>query len=340
MRKIGATLVGLALLSSSAMAVSYTEIVSWNQLHGSLAGTSHFGAVVEGDTSYHAISLSGSPGITKVENIGGVQATTTLVSTLDWFLATGNTSLTPFYGLGISGSYVQFGDSNSDAVWRVDKSTGAITEYVSNAQIMAYTGASSAALLSSGNTSPDGEYVFFEGSSDSILKTSGAGTLTTLVDAATLLSVTGTNSASGGITEDAAGTVYWGDNSSDGMWMRDSGGTITSALLEAEIVAVTNEADPGFGDIFYAPDGKVYFYETRSDSIMKFDPADPAGTLAFAIQEDDLLAGPMGSDNVVSLTWYDGNLAFHTFNDSGLYALPEPASLVLIALAGLLIRRR
>lgn len=339
MRKFGATL-AVASLLSSAMAVSYTEIVTWDQLKGSLAGTSHFAAVVEGDTSYHAISLGSSPGITKVENISGVQTTTTLVSTLDWFTASGETSVTPFYGMSISGDFIQFGDTTSDAVWRVNKNTGAITEYVSAAQIIAHTGGTAAQLLTPGDTDPDGEYTFYEGNTDGIYKTNGAGTLTTVLDSAALIAGTGTDSVSGGLTHDAAGNLYWGSNSTDSLWVADTGGVISQVLTEAEIVAVTTEADPGFSDVFYAPDGMVYFYETRSDGIMKFDPSNPASTLAFVIEEADLIAGPAGTDLVFQLTWFDGNLAFHSNSSRGLYVIPEPSTLLLLGFAGLLIRRR
>ena len=92
-----------------------------------------------------------------------------------------------------------------------------------------------------------------------------------------------------------------------------------------------------------APDGLIYMRFGRSStrSILSFDPASgtPGLTVASVLSKAELEAGPAGSATTMNLSWYDGNLAFHT-STGGLYAIPEPASIGFLDLGGLLLLRR
>ncbi|UCG17075.1 MAG: hypothetical protein JSV19_03395 [Phycisphaerales bacterium] len=323
-----AALAVMGLTAVPAMGVGYKEVVTWDTLNAGGASTSHFGVVVEGQTSYHNLTFPGR--ITKVENLDGVQTATEWLSTMDWFIANGGatSNMSSWYGFGISGDYVQWADSGTDSIWRLDKNAaGSIAEYVSAADIIAHTGEDSSQVLSPQTVAPNGEHTFYEGRSDSILMTTGPGAVITLVSEAELVAETGSNSANGGLTYDLAGNLYWGDSTSDSMYMKAaSDGSLSKVLDKTEIIAVSGETAAGFGDIFGAPNGMVYFYESTGDNIMRFDPADPPGTLEIYVSEAELLAGPAGSDAVVCMTWY-GNIAWHRFNEYGLYVAQEPPGL-------------
>ncbi|HUU83897.1 MAG TPA: PEP-CTERM sorting domain-containing protein [Phycisphaerae bacterium] len=337
-------LVGLALLvwAVPAWGAAYDELVPWSTINGAGASTSHFAMAIEGQTSYHNLTFPGR--ITRVDNLNGTQTMTELISSAQWTIANGGatSNMSGYYGFGVSGDYLQFAESGTDAVWRVDKNTpGTITEYVSKAQIGVYNGLGTAQLLSPAVVAPNGEMTFYEGSSDSILQTAGAGNLITVVSAADLTTYTGNTSVSGGLGYDADGTLYWGNSTNDDFWKRTSDGTISQVLTTAEVIAVTGAATVGPRDIFPAPDGWIYMGELTSGHILRFKSYDPAGTLQIYRTKNQLLNGPAGSSSMVCLDWYeDAGLAFHRFNDYGLYVIPEPASLSLLGLGALVLLRR
>jgi sugar lactone lactonase YvrE len=331
----GLGLTTVSLTTSLASATTYTELTSWSTISNGGNSTSHFAAVVDGQTSYHQLALGSSPRIVKVTNLNGTQTQRELVSTAQW----GSTSLTSFYGFSVSGDYIQFSDISSDAVWRVNKDTGAITEYIAKATIGNYLGiaTSSVALTSPSDTTPTGEFVFYESSTKNILITNGANTVSTLLSQSQLASAEGVSngsaSVSGGFTFDGQGSFYWGD-SNKGIYKLKTDGTTQQVLSVDTIKTLTGKTSVSFNDVYAAPDGNLYFRDNSSANVLQYSLAN--GTLISYLTQADLKAGPIGNVSgtlvVNQFSWYDGKLAFNVQGANGLYVVPEPATLILLGL--------
>jgi hypothetical protein len=333
----------LLVAASAARADGYFELLPWSTLNSGGASTSHFAHAIDGQTSFHQLTLNGTARITRVDNLGGTPSVTELVTTTDWVNAGGqSTSMLTIYGFSAVGSDLLFAETTTDIIWRVNQESGAISQYASQSAMTAATGGSSAQLLASNGVTTSGEMVFYEGVSDSILLTNGPGAVSVLISSAALNGLQGNTTVSGGLTMDAAGTLYWGNNTSDSIFGRMSGGSLGLVLGASDITAVTGGTSAGFADIFAAPDGLVYFVDTASDSILSFDPADPDATLATVLSASDLLSGPAASTNVFQLGWYGDSLSFNVNGTGGLYVIPEPASaaMLVIPATALLLRRR
>ena len=94
---IVSTLAGAACLLAActvARADGYYELLPWNTLNDGGGSTSHFAHAIEGQTSFHQLTLNGTARITRVDNLGGVPSVTELVSTSDWVNAGGQSTST------------------------------------------------------------------------------------------------------------------------------------------------------------------------------------------------------------------------------------------------------
>ena len=337
------TFILLAIVSVANMAMggsyTYTELLSWDIIHADLLtsqGKNHYSHVVDGTTSYHCFNTGGAA-ITKVENINDVPTSSVLVSTDAWETASGTTSLKNQYGFGVVGNDLIWADTYTDAVWKANTVTGILTKYVSKEQIMAVTGETSVRVSDHQTTTPDGQYVFFDDASGSILRTTGSETVEILASTTELQNAFGDSGMIGGMTCLDDGALFYGGGLSRNIYsISQDGNTFATVLTEEAIrscLGYSSEVNISFADIYVAPDGKVYFQEAMWDSILRFDPSDPGGTLEELISESELETGPMGESNVQTFGWYNGNLTFHARRDTGLMVLsevPEPSTIMLL----------
>lgn len=347
--KLAVALALAALAAGSSQA--YVELIDFDTVGGGLPVDRIYSHAFENvDTVYAQLwggsSVGGGKEIVKLTRSASGWDRTVLMDTAAWTAASGASGLTTFHGFNVVGNYVQFADSSSDAVWRVDKMTGAVNSYVSEAAIQAHTGQSSAQLLTPYVVASGGETIFYEGQSDSILMTIGPNSLFTLVSEPLLTATFGNSSVSGGMALDPAGNLFWGNNTSDSLAMRSSAGMLSWALTTGDITAVTGEAAAGIGAMKYGGDGRVYFNETTSDTIMTFNPADPAGSLNILLTNAELVGGPAGSDSVGTMSWFDkgdgtaGVTWAKISGTGGIYFVPEPGMMALFALGAVGFFRR
>ena len=341
-----ALLPAVACLSTAAYGANYVEIASHADLFG--AGSTNFtrSVVTDGGTTLYALGADNSPLGFEIVKYDTLTKTATTLTDLAGFVADipSFTPDDPFGGFGfgyIPGTdEVQLIDSASNAIYRIDGTTGTAYEFLSNAAIAAHTGLATADLGNYTGTTVSGEAVFFEEDSESILISSSAGSVTTLVSSAMMAAVTGDGDIETGITADGLGNYYWGDNNSDKVYKFD--GSTVSEFLDISVVG----GDSFSGDMFYAPNGLIYTrIRTGSNALWSFNPAapNPAATLNQVLSGSELSSGPAGSNFINEISWFDGRVGFQRISSShGYYAIPSPAAsgAGLLGLIALATRRR
>lgn len=333
---LAASLLGLI---ASVTQAQYLQVFSEAQVAGGVNNPSLDTVAVSGGVAYATTSGDG------VNDVGAVVAfdgsTFTTISTVAQWQATGSTNdIFAQQGAGIVGNVLRFMHSLDNAVYEVDLTNGIATEVVSKATLDAAVGLTTN-FPAFFETVSDGTIYAIESQSDQLIAISPGNVPSIEINAVDFSSLLGGVSI-GGVGVSGT-TVYLGSNSSDSLVAWDTVTNVGSTVLTtAQIDAMTDDVDGvvGFGDIFAAPDGLVYFYESDADFLMSFDPADPAGTITSVLTEAQLNAGP-ADDTLNQLSWWNGNIAWTNGSD-GFYAIPEPTTvaLALLAACGLAARRR
>jgi len=334
------TIVFLALLAASLHAAfTVQEFVPWALADGGVSSFKVQAHVIEGDAAY--LTFSGSSAnsqIVRIDNLHGTQVRTQLVSAAQWTTTTGASSINGAFGLGVVGDYLEFADSASRAVWRINKQTGAIEVYVSYARLKELTGKPDALLTSANAVNPvTGEITYFEARCRSFVTTGGSNVVSYFITALDMTNLCGSSSVGDGATYDTGQNFYWGNNDRDTIYIRTSAGTLQTSLPSNAIYAVTGLSNATFGALHYLADNAfLYFMERNSGTIMAYEPgaANPGSTLQVFVDRDTLTNSVCGTSNLGCFKSDAGYLTFNNLNNDStsncLYrVVPEPAVLAL-----------
>jgi len=341
-------LAALLLAAPSAHAIESVHLVNFVMADGgtndALGSDVMYGFAIQDDTAYCQLSLNSLPQITRVDNVAGGQVTTRLVSPAQWLAASGQTSLSTFYGFGVWSNWLQFGDVSSDQIWRVNKITGEIIKYADTTAITNATGATNGvSVLSPQTINPfTGEHVFYDSRSKHILTTAGSNVVEIFISEQQLSNAFGNAGVSGGMAFDRDGNFYFGGYVSStytGIHKRDTNGVLSVFFSKAQLDAVHGSNYPVPGDIICAPDGLMYLrvYRATAGCILTCDPlaSNPVATLSLLLTAQQFSNSVAQSANMGMAGWYKGGFCWHHFKEgswrSGIFALVptnEPALVI------------
>ncbi|MCX7002391.1 MAG: hypothetical protein NTV22_03855 [bacterium] len=338
----------LVLAAPAIPALETTELINFVMCDGGsndiLGAESVMGFAIEDDTAYVQVSFQNVPQINRIENISGGQVVTRLMHPANWLAASGENAMTTWYGFDATSNYLQFADTYSDGIWRVDKNTGGLSCYVSKSSVTNTIDSTNGyRFLATYITSPNtGETIFYNPDSRYLMTSAGSNVVKTFISNAQLTNAFGNARCAGGMTFDPNGNLYWGQYESGiyaGIHKRDTNGIMSVLLTKTQMDAVVGVNYPAIGDIFYAPDGQLYIYKYKTfhGCIVTCDPAatNPAATLRMFMSETDLTNSAAHSWQVGELGWYKGGLAWHHFfmgepKRTGIFAVVPTNAPVLV----------
>ncbi|MEM7790711.1 MAG: hypothetical protein AAF546_04850 [Verrucomicrobiota bacterium] len=280
-----------------------TSVVQGNTVYSLLrdVGASE-SAIVSYNTSTDTFSVVATP-----SQIGAASGGNDVGVTFGFTLINGGTTLRYF-------------DFFTNSIYDTNVSTGVTT------LVSAATGNVSASAI----FRADGSGYAYDSTADSILSISTTGVQSVLLDSTALTTFFGTDILFGSLAL-VDDVLYLPSSSQDDLFFYDLNTAANGSVFSADLIDTTSDDVDGqisFRDIFYAPDGLVYFYEGDSDAIFSFDPENPDSTLEVVFDEAALIAGP-GSDIVGEFAWLNGQLAW-TDDSDGFYVVPEPSVFALI----------
>lgn len=181
--------------------------------------------------------------------------------------------------------FVQVDDDNEPSRASILHITpaGVLSEWVSNAAILAATGESSADFSDTGMAvAGDGTIYFSEDVSHDILMVSPAGVVSVFVDSTVIDAVVGTsNDIDNGLILGQDGNLYAADEDADCIFrVTLPGGAVSIVVTEAQILAATGESDVELeGGIARDTSGNFYIADDESDSIVKVTSGGVASVL-------------------------------------------------------------
>lgn len=345
---LGSSICMASMMLATATYGQYVQLVDLPTLSGD-DGTALASGTIDGTTGYAVLSGGGLHRIVKIDDIGGANSVTTLVSTSDWnntvdpgmLGAPSGISGVPF----ISGSSLLIADLTTDQVVSVDTTTGVATLLVDEATV---GGSIGFAGLNRGT----GNLLVYQSSADFLYETTGAvNGFNLILDDLQLTTVTGDDTPTGASAA-SDGVIYLGQGSSgagENIYFYDPSDMSNGVLAtESDIVGALGDVSMSPTAFNLLEDGVLYFGDLGdNDAFRSIDPSVGPSSISEVIREVQLVAGPAQSDFVSSFSLYGGNLAWvqtQTVNGQvpGFYAIPEPSSLAIgLGLAiGLVIYRR
>lgn len=373
---LGAALTLAAIAPNPANAALYDQLLSINEIRSAsnynYASTHTF----DGSTGYFImrdvesnVTPTFDTQVSKVTNVGQPSQTrTTLVSTTDWANLTGGDLILPGDRAAVLGGDLQFLDQVSDAIYRANTTTGALSVLAAPADFTAVTGQATVTLRADTTFDATGNMYVYDDVSDQVMRVDTAGNVSVFITLGDLQTVTGSTSlvsyVSGGMSFDADDNLFWNlsntsssrsDPSRGNIYKRASDGTLSKAVEQADIWPVAR-TDMFFGaefaamnDIILGADSLMYLYDRANDALLRFDPTDtdPASTLERLLGTQDLLDGPMSTENIDSFSVFQQKLTWNGFTaNEGIFSydtpIPTPGTALALAFpaATLLTRRR
>lgn len=200
---------------------------------------------------------------------------------------------------------------------------GTFSEFVSSTAITALTGEDYCDFNNTGLAVADnGDVYFSDSESDSVIKATPAGVLSTFVSEAAVTAVTGDSFSPGnGMVIGPDGDLYFNDRDSESILKATiPGGVVSIVVSEAQILAVTGESVVNLqGGIVFDCDGNLYITDNADDS--EFDQDNilvltPGGALSIFVTEQEINAatGFDSTDLDTGMTFFGDSLFV---NDDG-----------------------
>ncbi len=333
-----ANLAFVAILAwASSAQGQYRQLIGLPALSGD-DGTGLTSGTIDGTTGYAILSGGGLHRIVKIDDIGRGNTVTTLVDTVTWNSTVDPSNLGAPSGIAgvpfVSGTSLLIADIVTDQIVEVDTTNGNATLLVDAATV-------AGGLQFAGLNQSNGNLLVYDTTSDSLFETDGSINGWNLVLNDTDLAAVAGDDTPAGVSGAANGVIYLGQSTSsagENIYFYDPSGPSNGILAtEADIVGPVDDVSFSATAFNILSDGRLYFSDGgTNDSFRSIDPSVGPSSLALEIGEAQLVAGPAASDFVSSFSLFEGNLAWvQTINAGGqipgFYAVPEPASLTLIA---------
>lgn len=351
------------LITTIAAAAAYASAVplaqaatGYNQLAPlsvltTTGSTVYSGSTIDGTTAYNLIGGTTTKEFTRTTGLGVSNTTTQITSSTATNTATGGTSQLAGILRSANATTLQIPDTSFDAVYRVNKTTGAISTYVDKATLQ---GSAAAFNVFGSSIFSTGEAVIYDNTAAAPrFRGTNAGAAYDVATAAAITTAAGGSYTYGGFTVGGSdNTLILVDNNSTAASRRilsynTASGTSTTLLTAGDITGVTGGATAAFlATAFYysAADSLVYFYDNTTKNILSFNPtaATPASTLQNVLTGPQLTAGPEGGTGVTYFSTFNNQIAWSNVSGTGvgLYSIPEPASMALLGVGGVALLRR